>query len=95
MSKKNATQETHNHIFFQLRPPSLNDVIRQRGVLQSSAARPFNAWKVTMFWTSRRRVAGMMFGVRVFKLVTISLGSMSLAPILDTLLGRPRDSGYI
>ena len=45
-----------------------------------------------MFWTSGRRVAGMMFGVRVLKLVPFSSGSMSLAPILDTLLGRPRDS---
>ena len=32
-----------------------------------------------MFWTSRRRVAGMMFGVRVFKLVPFSSGSMNMS----------------
>jgi hypothetical protein len=46
-----------------------------------------------MFWTNRRRVAGMVFGVWVFKLALFSSGSMSSAPILDTLLGRPHDSG--
>lgn len=47
-----------------------------------------------MFWTNRRRVAEMVFGVWV-KLALFSSGSVSSAPILDTLLGRPHDSGIL
>jgi hypothetical protein len=70
--------------------------------LQSSAARPRNTTHLEAS-TIRLEDYNVLdeqtaccrddVGVRVFKLVPFSSWSMSLAPILGTLLGRPRDSG--